>query len=274
MRYLNRILPRLRAGLLFVAAVAVASAASAQDEGRPMVDPEEPGSKLSGFMSLDANTNFMSYGFDVWQTGNFGDLDFNPSFGLEWDFGSGFTANVGTWWDVNNNAVSSIGGAGIQEVDVWFGLGYSAGIFSASVTYQEWLYGGDSERILDFILGLDMLLSPTVTIHSRVDGNGTQETGAVFVLSGSHEFALGEFATLSPGVNVAFVTPDYYVADEGGFGYVSLGVGLGVPMTFVPSSYGDWAFQVGGYYYYTSPDNIANTDDNIFTMSFGVGVGF
>ena len=279
MRQLDRSRLRRSAGLALIAVMALAPAASARDEEEEQAklaaaEADEGDSKLSGFLSFDASTNFMSYGLDVWGTGTFDDLTFNPSFGLEWDFGSGVTGNIGTWWDVNDNAESSIGGHGIQEVDVWVGLGYSWEGLSTSVTYQEWMYGGDSERIVDFTLGYDVIGSPSLTVHGRVDGNNGQNAGAVFVLGGGHEFDLGGVASLSPSVNVAFVTDDFYVDGEGGFGYVSTGLGLGIPLSFIPSRYGDWAFQMGGTYYYTDPDNINNPHDNIFVGTFGVGVGF
>ena len=62
----------------------------------------------------------MSYGFDVWQTGNFDDGLFHPQFDLKWDFGNGFNVFAGVWMDVNSNADSSISDD-VQEVDVWLG---------------------------------------------------------------------------------------------------------------------------------------------------------
>jgi hypothetical protein len=246
-----------------VAALATAPAAVAEDEE----------SRLSGFLTLDADTNFMSYGLDVWATGTVDDLLFHPAFGLAWDLGSGFSANIGTWWDVNDNADSSVGGKAIQEVDVWFGLGYSYEKLSTSVTYQEWMYAGASERIVDFNVALDVILQPSFTVHGRVDGNNGQDEGAVFVLGAGHTFDF-DFLSLSPGANLGFVTEDYYQPDEGGFAYVSAGLKASVPLTFVPAPYGAWDFHMAGTYYYTDPDNINNPHDNIFTGTFGLGLAF
>lgn len=282
--------------ILLLAAPATVSAQTPDAEeaaGSALADEateEEDGSALSGFVQFDGNTNFMLYGLDVWSGGNFNDLVFNPSMGLEIALPAGFSINAGTWWDVNDNAASSMGGAGIQEVDVWIGLGYSWKIINASVTYQEWLYGGGSERIMDFALGLDTLLNPSMTIHTRISGvglaaagrgvNGGSDmaAGAVFVFGVEEGFDLGPVGLSFP-VQLGLVTNGFHVTNQGGFGYINAGVQASYGLSFIPGKYGDWALSAGGTYWYTDPTNVANTDpsgtnDHIFAMNFGVGVGF
>jgi len=118
---------------------------------------------LSGNLILNVDTNFMSYGFDVWQTGNFDDGLFHPQFDLKWDFGNGFNVFSGVWMDVNSNADSSISDD-VQEVDVWLGVGYTYEKLSVSLTYQEWMYAFDSERIVDLGIAYDTFLSPSLTL--------------------------------------------------------------------------------------------------------------
>ncbi len=232
---------------------------------------DEPGSKISGNLNLDFNTNFMSYGLDVWGTGDFDDAIFNPSFDLTWDLGEGWTVYGGTWWDVNNNADTSISDV-IQEIDVWVGVGYTVDKLSISLTYQEWMYASDAERIVDLAIGYDTFLSPSLTVHGRVDGNGGQSEGAVFVLGVEHGIDVGP-VSLSFPLNVAFLTEDYYVDGEGGFGYASLGVGGSIPLP-ISAAYGDWSLNAGLTYYYTDGTNIANPDDNIVTSMVGISVAF
>lgn len=232
----------------------------------------EPVDHLSGNLLLNINTNFMSYGQDVWQKGTFRDATFNPQFDLKWDFGNGFNVYAGTWWDVNNNADSNISDA-IQEIDVWLGAGYTYEKLSVSLTYQEWMYADDSERIVDIGLAYDTILKPSLVIHGRVDGNNAQEEGAVFVLGVAHAIELGSFTVNFP-LNVGFVTEDYYQEDEGGFGYASLGALASVPMSFIPEGYGSWTFNTGLTYYYTDDDVIGNDDTNILVGTVGVALAF
>lgn len=231
-----------------------------------------PGSKVSGSLNFDFNTHFMSYGFNVWQTKDFDDILLNPSFDIAIELPAGFSIYGGTWWDVNNNAATNVGDY-IQEIDVWGGVGYSAGIVSVSATYQEWYYGGDVERIVDLGLGLDVPLSPSLTIHGRVDGNGAQDEGIVGVLGVSHSFDLGALS-LTPHADVAVLTDDFYVKNKGGFGYVSGGVGASVPLTMIPSGYGDWSINADLTYYYTDHENVANRDDDILTGMMGLSLAF
>lgn len=232
---------------------------------------EEAGSKISGNLNLDFNTNFMSYGLDVWGTGTFDDAIFNPSFDLTWDLGGGWSVYGGTWWDVNNNADTNISDV-IQEIDVWVGVGYTYEKLSVSLTYQEWMYASDAERIVDLAIGYDTFLSPSLTIHGRVDGNGGQDEGAVFLLGIEHGIDVGT-VSLSFPLNVGFVTEDYYVDGEGGFGYVSAGIGASIPLP-ISSAYGDWSLNAGLTYYYTDDEVIANPDDHILTSMVGVSVAF
>ena len=237
----------------------------------PASAEEEAGSRISGSLNLDFNTNFMSYGLDVWGTGTFDDLLFNPSFDLNWDLGNGLSAYVGTWWDVNRNADSSIGDA-IQEIDVWIGVGYTVENFSVSLTYQEWLYANDSERIVDLAFAYDHFLAPSLTIHGRVDGNGAQEEGVVFVLGIEPGTEFGSVSVSAP-INVGFVTEDFYVDGEGGFGYVSAGVAASIPLP-ISSAFGEWSLNAGLTYYYTDDEVIANPDDHILTSMVGISVAF
>ena len=60
---------------------------------------------------------------------------------------------------------------------MWLGGGYTYEKLSVSLTYQEWMYADDSERIVDLGFAYDTFLKPSLVIHGRVDGNGAQEDG-------------------------------------------------------------------------------------------------
>ncbi len=242
----------------------------------PVVVPEpEPvvGSAVSGTLSFDLNTHFISYGADVWGGGSaWGDAIFNPSLELAFALPGDVTFLLGTWWDVNDNAASNIGD-NIQEIDVWAGLSKSFGPVSATVLYQQWYYGGDTEQIIDLILGFDVPLSPSVTVHGRPDaGASGGEDGVVVVLGVEPGFDAGPVSFSVP-VGVAFMT-DGFQAGDSGFGYVSAGLQASVPLP-IPVEYGEWALNAGVTFYYTDDDVIPNNPDEAFlTGNVGVSVSF
>lgn len=255
---------------LLLCTALVASSGVSQGADAAMEEPETP--LVSGSLTLAVNTHFISYGHDIWATGDsWSDPLFNPSLELSFDLGGGFSAILGTWWDVNDNAPSSIGNA-IQEVDVWTGIAYTRGKWNFALVYQEWLYASQSERIVDFKVGYDHWLNPSVMFHGRVD-IGEQlglDEGLVTVLgiAPGKEF---ESFSLSFPLNVAFDTDNYHGGDAG-FSFVSLGIGADVPLTFMR---GDWTFKAGVTGYHTNDDVIAvNADSEFITGTAGISLAF
>ena len=239
------------------------------------VEVPAAGSAVSGTMSLDVNTHFISYGADIWGAGsNWTDALFNPLLELSFALNDQLTLSVGTWWDVNDNIPSSIGG-NIQEVDVWTGLSYETGILTTSLTYQAWMYGSSTEQIVDLIFALDMPLSPSLTIHGRVDpGASGGDNGVVPVLGIEIPIVESDSFTLSAPVNVAAATDGFHGGD-GGFAYTSAGLAASVPLKFMSGDLGEWALNAGVTYYYTNSDVIPNNpDDSFLTGSLGVSVSF
>lgn len=236
----------------------------------------EFGSAFSGSLSLDANTHFISYGADVWGGGGRWDgLLFNPSLSIDVDLGSGFTFNFGTWWDVNDQAASAIGGQ-LQEVDIWAGISYSTGIFSVGLTYQQWIYAEQTEEIIDLSFGLDTFLNPSLTIHGRTDaGASGGRTGAVGVLGVSESVDAGP-VTIDFPVSVAFSSDGFHAGGgSAGYAFASAGVQASLPLSFISPAYGDWSLNTGVTYYNTSTTNIpGNRDDNFVTGNFGVSISF
>ncbi len=241
---------------------------------------------VSADMAVSYNSHFISYGADVWGAGD----EFFGSESTWFLTGSAtfqifdpFSINVGIWTDVNDNVGSAIGGT-LQEVDVWVGGSLSLGIVTAGITYQAWIYAGDTEKILDFTLDLDdseflgdFALSPSFIWHVRTDGNGAQEEGSVIQLSVSPGFDLIEDAlSVSIPAGIAFfLTDDFQGGTDGGYGYSYLGVSFGVPLSFIPGSYGDWAFNFDVIGYFTDDDAIpGNPEENFVTGSFGISVAF
>jgi hypothetical protein len=270
--------PRLAALTAVIGSGLSTIALAGTTEPAPMMAPVEEDGIISGSLSFDYNTHFISYGFDVWASGqNFGGSStFNPSLQLDWALTDSTTFFIGTWWDVNDNVTSAIGGD-LQEVDVWAGISQSFGALTVSATYQAWMYGSDTETILDIGLSYDCLLSPSLTIHNRLDeGASGGQDGTVLVLGISHDFEVGP-VTISPSAGVGyFLEDDYHPAStDDGFGYTSFGLSASLPLTFIDSKFGEWDLHGGLTYYITDDQVVANAkDDDFLTGSIGIGVAF
>ena len=263
--------------VLLVTLLATAGAMAGETKPAPITPAPESESKFSGTLNFDYNTHFICYGFDTWGDGN--DLSggtFNPSLELTWKLPAGFSAILGTWWDVNDHADSAIGGD-IQEIDVWAGLGYSVGDFSVTALYQTWNYGGDTEDILDLKFAYATFLNPTLTIHNRLDpgASGGQE-GTIVQLGLSHSIEAGPVTISFPFTIAYFLQDDYHPAStDDGFGYGSIGITATLPLKFISEDYGSWNLHGGFIYYVTSGDVVANfEDDNFLTANIGIGCSF
>lgn len=250
----------------------------------PVSTPKED--LISGTLNLDFNTHFISYGSDVWGDGSsMGEPTFNPSFELAIQLPAGFTATLGTWWDVNSKGGSDSSplGGRIQEVDVWAGLAYKVGDFTTKLTYQNWMYAGGTEDVLDLAFSYDTFLSPSLTIHHRLDTGGVAgslagpgDEGTILVLGLSHSIEAGP-VTVSFPFNVAyFLTDDFHAPDaDTGFGYGSIGVTASMPLEFISDAYGDWSIHAGLTYYVTSSDVIpGNVKGDFLTANLGMTIAF
>ena len=259
-----------------MAAAPLLASTSVKADAPPVTEEETP--FVTGTLSLMVDTHFVSYGFDVWGAGeNWDDPLFHPMLELNFDLGEGFKGILGTWWDVNNNQdtdATSIGNNKIQEVDVWAGVGYSMGDWSFTALYQEWMFAGQSERIVDLKAGYAHFLNPSLTLHFRVDNDLGLDNGLATVL-GIAPGTSWEDISFSFPVNVAFETDGFHGGDSG-WSFASVGASASVPLKFIPK--GDWTFSAGLTYYFTSedviPSNAINGEENFLTGTAGVVLTF
>lgn len=271
---------------LLAFALASAAHAGVTESTAPVAPAKED--VISGTLNLDFNTHFVSYGSDVWSDGDsLSDPNFNPSLEIAIELPAGFTFTLGTWWDVthkgSDDGDSSPLGGRIQEVDVWAGLAYNIGDFTAKIAYQNWMYAGGTEDILDLTLSYDTFLSPSLTIHHRLDDGGVAgsaagpgDEGTILVAGISHSIEAGP-VTISFPLNVAyFIDDDFHAPSaDNGFGYGSIGVTASVPLSFITEEYGDWSVHAGLTYYVTDQDVIpGNEEGDFFTANVGLTVAF
>jgi hypothetical protein len=267
-----KLLQTLLAAAPFLAAVP-ATLADTAAATTPEPPPEAP--FTTGTLALFVDTHFVSYGADVWGAGkDWDDLLFHPSLELGFDLGGGLKAILGTWWDVNDNARSSIGNE-VQEIDVWAGFGYSTGDWSFTALYQEWMYNFQSERIVDLKAAHSHFLKPNLTLHFRTDSeNQGQDDGlaAVLGIAPGKTFDGAGGLSLSFPVNVAYDTEGFHGGDAG-WSFLSAGATASVPLKFI--SKGNWSFTAGVTYYLTNEDVIpGNPEENFLTGSTGVTLSF
>lgn len=245
--------------------------------------------ELSGSFSLDANSHFISYGFDVWGAGGSPDWVFNPSLGIDYKINDNWSLSTGFWLDVNDNASDSFE---VVETDVWLGASYTAGMVTTSLTFQNWQYGGKSEEVLDLTIAFDTVLSPSLTLHKRLDGGAARTFNQVPDPSPSDpdrkidgDIQLGGFngtfavlnlehgVDLSDDFSISFpfalgVALDEFHTKESGYGFASLGVQGSLALSETT------AFNFGATYYDTDDKVVGNAKDSFFTYNAGMSFSF
>jgi len=258
----------------YVAAVMAAAPLMAgtcvQADAPPVTEEETP--FVTGTLALMVDTHFVSYGADVWGAGTeWKDALFHPMLELNMDLGGGFTGILGTWFDVNDNAPTSIGDS-VQEVDVWLGLGYGYEDFSFTLLYQDWMYAGSIEKIVDLKVGYSHFLNPSLTLHFRVDEGASGGDEGLATVLGIAPGTSWEDISFSFPVNLAFDSGGFHGGDAG-WSFLSVGASASIPLSFIPK--GDWSFSAGLTYYFTNDDVIpGNVDESFLTGTAGVTLAF
>lgn len=243
------------------------TSATAKNPSPPVtIEKETP--FVTGFLAATYDTHFISYGQDVWALGNdWNEALFHPSLELDFNLGGGLTAYVSTWWDVNSLGASGIGG-NIQEVDVNAGVYYTMDKWKFQLGYGAWIYAEQVEHLVDGKISYnDGLINPFLMLHGRVDSGLPYDAGLVTQVGIAPGTTLGPVALSFP-VTVSFDTDNFHGGD-GGFAYVSAGVGATIPIV------DHVALALGVTYYHTSDDVIpSNPDSDFLTGSAGIVVSF
>jgi hypothetical protein len=232
-----------------------------------VVAPVEP-PFATGNISLFYETHFISYGQDVWGVGNdWGEWFVHPSIELDFNLGGGWQIYVNTWADINEQIEGDIGDY-VQEVDLNVGVYYTMDKFKFQLGYGAWNYASQTESVLEGKVSYsDGLINPFVAVHGRVDidlpGYDNGVVGQVGIAPGT---TLGPVAISFP-ITVSFDTDGFHAGD-GGFAYVSAGIGASVPITKHVSLSGSVL------YYHTNHSVIPNVDDDFVFGSAGLVIAF
>jgi hypothetical protein len=222
--------------------------------------------ELTGSASLDYNSHFISYGFDVWGGGdNPGSVaTLNPAVSLNYQVDDKLSFNSGFWLDVNDN----LGSFDTVETDTWIGVAYDAGLATYSATFQNWQYAGTSEEVLDLAVSFDTTLSPYIMLHNRLgEGASGGYNGTFLVLGGEHSFDVSECFSVTVPVAVGFVLDEFHTT-ESGYGYASIGLQGSYALTDSTS------FNFGVTYYDTDDEVVGNDEDSFLTYNAGISLSF
>lgn len=228
--------------------------------------PSSSAEKLSGSISFDYNSHFISYGFDVWGGGKnpSGESTFNPSVSIDYQVNDQWTLSSGFWLDVNDNT----GDFETVETDIWFGASYTTGITTISGTFQNWQYGGVSEEVFDLGVSFDTFLSPSVMLHHRLDEGASGGFDGTFLLVGAeHTFELSDSFSITVPVAVGFALSEFHTT-ETGYGYASIGLQGSYALNESTS------LNVGATYYDTDDAVVGNVDDSFITYNAGISISF
>ncbi len=229
--------------------------------------PATAESKLSGSISLDLNSHFISYGLDVWAGGSSATRawTFNPSLSLDYKISDKLTATTGIWMDVNGNGASSFDGV---ETDVWAGLAYTSGITTYSATFQNWQYGGTSEEVLDLGVSFDTFLSPSIVLHKRLGAGASGGFNGEFLVVGAeYSYDVSEKLSLTIPLAVGYALSEFHTTEDG-YAYTSLGLQGSYALSDSSS------LNAGITYYDTDASVTGNAADSFFTYNAGVSFSF
>lgn len=276
---------------LFLAGAMLAPSLGLGSQVRAEEAAADEGPKITGLLGADYTTHFISWGYDVWGAGNdFGeDSTFNPYAEIGIDFDA-FKLVAGTWWDVNSNTASAIGG-NLQEVDIYFGVYIPVDKFTFGIVYQDWMYAGQVEKVFDFSVAYDdsellgaFKMSPKFTAHKLSSGGeiagvsgSDKDSGWAFVLNLAPGFTMMESESFDVAISfpiaIGFGDGDFY--EDSGFAYVSVGVAASIPLKFIPAKYGAWTVGASLVYYHTDDATIPVNPDNDFLVGkVGFSVAF
>jgi hypothetical protein len=191
---------------------------------------------------------------------------------------------IGIWNSLHSNQTDAglvsgdpdLGENGNTTTDIWYEFDYYLGFsfdfakaFNLNLSYWEFLSPNEgfgtsknyqaklSFNDADFFTGkAGLAVKPYVIAFLETDGkagSGADEglyvelgiEPTVFTANAESQYPLA----LSVPVTVGLGFNDFYEDDEA-LGFVSVGLKVGVPLAFIPTSYGAWTANAGVYYYF------------------------
>lgn len=262
------------------------------------VETATPKSAISGDLGVVFASQYFSRGLVFENQG----LIAQPYFDLFLTLheGDGFINKVnlqlGLWSSIHSKHTDA---APRSTTAAWYEVNFTPGI---AVTFAKYwtlttsylLYaspngGFQTFQGINFRLDLDdsellgaFALRPHLVFMRELDnkaGDGSRK-GNYYEAGIAPGFSICKAVDISFPITVGFGSHGFY-AKNVGFGYFSGGIGVTVPLTFIPERYGNWSVTGNAVYYYlhgplstfNTPVNRAS-NHNEFLFSGGIGVVF
>lgn len=277
------------------------AAALAQTEAESLPQASEPADHLSVSLDMTITSQYFFRGI-VQETDGF-IAQPGAEIGIEFVENEDYSLSgyVGIWSSYHDQRTGSTQAdtfTGLwYEFDYYAGLSLTTGRLTTDLVYTSYTSPNGAFSTVDELsvsLAFDdsglwgesnYSLAPYATIAFEVGANGADggANDGVFLAAGiepSKSFSdtpFGEVALSFP-IEAGFSLSDYYEVagvDES-FGYLSAGIAVSVPMSFIPDGYGDWNFHAGlDYLLLGDNTEIINAgEDSEWIFHAGVGVEF
>lgn len=255
---------------LAIVALAAQSHAGSTSAKAPVAPAPKEEPFVTGNITLNYDTHFISYGQDIWAAGNsWKDALIHPSAELDFNLGGGWQFYVNTWLDINDNAPTTIG-KNVQEIDLNVGFYYTVDKLKFQIGYGSWNYAGQTEHVIEGKVSYnDGLINPFILVHGRpaIGSNIGLSTGAVGQIGIAPGKTFGP-CSLSFPITLSFDTDGFHGGDAG-FAYVSAGPSASIALSKHIS------MNLAVMYYHTESAVFpTNPDDDFVTGTAGFTVAF
>jgi len=274
-------------------------AAQAQDKG-----PNT--GRVSVSLGMDWTTHYFFRGILQEDQGlilqPYGDLTFKLMEGEGAFTNLGLT--VGLWNSLHEGPTGTGGGSASQDPRLWYEADFytklSATLFddlTAAVIYTAYMSPNDRFATVEeiaFSLSYNdsklfgaFALNPSVLLAFELDGqaDGGSDEGTYLQLGLAPSYTFNDKGTypitLSLPVTLGLSLGDYYErvgvgGEDDTFGYLSIGLAAGIPLKFIPASYGTWTAKAA-LTYITLGDNLKaanNGDSSEFIGTLGIAMTY
>jgi hypothetical protein len=262
----------LTAGILAMPALSMAGTEmSDTKETKQVVEPAKE-SWITGDIGVTFVSEYISRGLVLENQGAIGQPYLDLYFKL-YDDPNGFvnkvTFNFGLWSSIHSHP-QTMG----TTTDAWYEFDYTPGIavtfakrFTLTASYFEFDSPADAfntARSINGNLAFDdtdflgaFALHPHVAVLAELSAPGAaglDKNGWYYEIGIAPSHTFGPVTVTVP-VTVGLGDHRFYAGDT--FGYVSAGVNLSTPLSFIPSKWGAWTLSAG-YTYYDLGDNVAD----------------